>query len=167
MFNFVTSGPIEQQDRLASFARGSHFRDALSANINHLFMTPSQLQHGIFAHMPSWVNTLMSIRNRVVKWFGFNTSENTMVPESIELDVGDTAGFMHVIAKYPEEIISYAEDRHMAFYLSVSKRNNKVIVSTLVNQKTVIGRLYVTSILPFHYIIARAVIHSAVKAQRI
>ena len=166
-FSRIHNVPLPIDDRLSRIAQGHHFRDALGADISDQALTPSELQHAIFAHMPQWVHQLMSLRNKIVKAFGFKVGQENMAPESTELEVGDTAGFMTVIEKHRDEIISYAEDRHMAFYLSVSKCQKQVIVSTLVNQKTILGRLYVNAILPFHYVIARVVINNAIKAKRI
>lgn len=117
--------------------------------------------------MPSWVSKLMRARNRIVKLFGFEVGADNLTPNSDELKIGDKAGFLTVIEKTQDEIISYAEDKHMIFYISVLKQADQVIVSTLVNQKTLIGRLYVNSILPFHYVIARTVMNNALKAKRL
>lgn len=154
-------------DRLANKARAPYFRDALSVRIEKTRLTPSQLQHGVFAHMPAWVTHLMRIRNKIVKLFGFTVGADNLSPASDELAIGDKAGFLTISEKYDNEIISYSEDKHMSFYLSVLKESDQVIVSTLVNQKTLIGRLYVNSILPFHYVIARTVINNAIKDKRI
>lgn len=167
LFKRIQNTSISDGDRLSDFVKGHHFRDALSTEISNMSMTPSELQHAIFGHMPNWVHWLMSLRNKIVRIFGFEAGQENMTPERIELEVGDTAGFMTVKEKYNDEIISFAEDRHMEFYLSVAKRDQQVIVSTLVNQKTLIGRIYVTAILPFHYFVARAVIYHAIRAKRI
>lgn len=154
-------------DNLASKAESYYFRDALSAAITKSELSPSQLQHAIFAYMPNWVGSLMRLRNRIVKSFGFKVGADNLKPTSDELEVGDKAGFLTITEKSESEIISYSEDKHMTFYISVLKKSDEVIVSTLVNQKTLIGRIYVNSILPFHYIIARTVINNAIKANRI
>jgi len=51
--------------------------------------------------------------------------------------------------------------------MSVSKIADWEIVSTLVNQKTVIGRIYVNAIISFHCLIARLVVNQAPVKQRI
>lgn len=154
-------------DRLANKAQAPYFRDVLSVRIEKTTLTPSQLQHSIFAYMPAWVTVLMRIRNNIVKLFGFTVGADSLKPTSDELNISDKAGFLTIIEKHENEIISYSEDRHMSFYLSVMKQSDHVIISSLVNQKTLIGRLYVNSILPFHYIIARTVINNAIKDKRI
>lgn len=167
LFSNIQTLDEPKQDKLAGKVEGHYFRDALSMPLYNPSLSPSQLQHAIFAHMPSWVSKLMRIRNRIVKLFGFEVGADNLTPSSDELTIGDKAGFLTVIEKTQDEIISYAEDKHMIFYISVLKQADQVIVSTLVNQKTLIGRLYVNSILPFHYIIARTVMNNALKAKRL
>ena len=155
------------EDRLNNKAVFPYFRDALQASLSHQQLTPSQLQYAIFNYLPSWVNWLMKLRNKLVKLFGFEVGQANMTPKSDELSVGDQAGFLTIIEKSDNEIISYADDKHMTFYLSVKKQDSTVIVSSLVNQKTLVGRIYVNAVLPFHYFIVRIVINNAIKAKRI
>jgi hypothetical protein len=166
LFKAIQSLPLPQHDALDTRAVAPYFRDALQAKVERSELTPSQLQHAIFNHFPTWLNTLMSIRNRIVKVFGFNVDKTGMSSSKLELEVGDQAGFLTVIEKSDNEIISIADDKHMTFYLSVKKLGGSVVVSSLVNQKTLIGRVYVNAILPFHYFIARIVINNALKAKR-
>ena len=167
VFSSVQAVAQPKSDILSQKAQVPFFRDALSANVSQHQLSPSELQYAIFNYMPNWVNQLMSLRNNIVKFFGFEVGQNNMQPERAELAVGDQAGFLTVTEKYEDEIISHAEDKHMSFYISVKKQNNNVIVSTLVNKKTLIGKLYVNAILPFHYVIARTVIYHAIKTKRI
>ncbi|MEM0911792.1 MAG: DUF2867 domain-containing protein [Pseudomonadota bacterium] len=167
VFKYVWALQPDENDRLGVKAQGDFFRDAISARVDQHDMTPSQLQLAIFTNMPSWVNNLMALRNRLVGMFGFDVGTPDLTPQSGDLNIGDNAGFLTVIEKYDDEVISFAEDKHMEFYLSVSKNNGCVVVSTLVNQKTLIGRVYVNMIVPFHYIIARTVINNAKKAKRL
>jgi len=158
---------ISLTDFLASKANAPYFRDALAAPLSKKALAPGHIQINIFSHMPSWINKLMALRNRLVSVFGFKVGQTLSPSVDIELNVGDAAGFMTVIYRDEHEIISFAEDKHMQFYLSVSKQNGQAVISTLVNKKTFIGRVYVTAIIPFHWFIARAVINNAVKNQRI
>jgi len=167
LFNEITTLKSPYEDRLTLKEEQHFFRDALATPRNQQHLTPSQTQYAIFAYLPQWVNVLMRIRNVIVSFFGFNVGQDNLSPKSNELSVEDKAGFLTVTEKYNNEIISFAEDKHMDFYLSVAIKDNTIIVSTLVNQKTIIGRIYVNCILPFHYIIARTVIRNAIKSGRI
>ena len=167
LFSKITALSQPFNDRLSAKIKVHYFRDALACKRLNPQMTPSQVQHAIFSHMPTWVNRLMGIRNRIVSMFGFDASNNNMTPQSDELCVGDEAGFLMVIEKHDDEIISYADDKHMTFYLSVAFVGDNFVISSLVNQKTTIGRIYMHCIAPFHYFIARIVINNAIKAGRV
>ena len=167
LFSDIKALPSPVGDALSARAQAPYFRDALQASMSKPDLSPSQLQYAIFTYMPGWVHGLMKVRNKLVKAFGFEVGQASMAPKSDELQIGEQAGFLTVIDKSQDEIISYADDKHMTFYLSVKKQDDSVIVSTLVNKKTWIGRLYVNGILPFHYVIARVVINNALKAGRI
>jgi hypothetical protein len=164
----VTSRPIPTDDFLASIRTKHSFRDALSAPISQPTLTATKAQLSIFSHMPKWVTTLMTIRNKIVKVFGFNVGiDSSLEMKKTELKLGDSAGFMTVISLSEHEVISFTEDKHMQFYMSVTTDKQQATVSILVNLKTPIGRLYMALITPFHWVIARVVIHAAVKEQRL
>jgi len=169
-FDKIRALPEPSNDRLAEKVSKYYFRDALATKRINKQLTASQLQFAIFAHMPSWVDSLMKVRNYCVALFGFSVGTGEaggMSPKVDELAVGDRAGFLVVTEKTAHEIVSSAEDKHMAFYLSVAIQGDDVVISTLVNQKTMIGRIYVNFILPFHYVIARSVINNAIRAGRV
>jgi translation elongation factor EF-G len=166
-FSAIQALKLPIDDRLSSKAISPFFRDALQTPLSQTQLTPSQVQYAIFNYLPKWVSGLMQLRNKLVRVFGFEVGQTSMKPTSDELKVGDKAGFLTIIEKSDDEIISQADDKHMTFYLSGKKLNNTVIISSLVNQKTGIGRIYVNAVLPFHYFIARIVINNAIKAKRI
>lgn len=167
LFKNITSKKPPHHDRLCFKDSGHTFRDALVAKRTLLELSPGQIQYAIFGYLPDWVNSLMALRNRLVKVFGFEVGQNSMLPASTDLKVGDQAGFLTVIECYPDEIISIADDKHMTFYLSVALKDDTFIISSLVIQKTWTARVYVNAILPFHYFIARLVINNAIKAKRV
>ncbi|MDG9667742.1 DUF2867 domain-containing protein [Hahella sp. CR1] len=167
----VSAVPIPTDDYLGQRAARPYFRDALAAPVSNKSLTPGQLQNAIFTVMPLWVQALMALRNRIVGVLGFEvgrtfTDDRSVFPPR-DLQVGDAVAFMHVIHADASEVVSFTEDKHMQFYLSVSKQGEQVVVSTLVNLKTLTGRLYMAMIKPFHWLIARVVIHNAVKDGRI
>lgn len=167
MFSAISSLTAPFEDRLAEKSHDAHFRDALLIARNKPELSPSETQHAVFNYMPGWVSTLMKLRNTLVKLFGFEVGQANFKTKKVELEVGDKAGFLTVLEKFDDEIISGAEDKHMQFFISVKLTDNNIVISTLVNKKTLMGKLYVNSILPFHYIIARSVMINAQKAGRI
>ena len=164
----VKAVAVPSADFLASRRSKHSFRDALSAPLSNTSISASQAQLAIFSHMPHWVNKLMALRNKIVGLFGFEVATDaTLHTAQADLKLGDRAGFMKVIAVNKQEVISFAEDKHMSFYICVSIQNANVVVSTMVNLKTTIGKIYMTIIKPFHWVIARVVINNAVKNQRL
>lgn len=167
MFSSIKATKPSSRDELSKFEQVPFFRDALVSPISKPDLCAQQIQHAIFGYMPKWVHTLMKIRNSVVSKLGFKVGVDSMSSNNKDLQAGDKVGFMKIKSITPTEVICFAEDKHMDFYISVSKNNTQATISTLVNQKTLIGRLYVNAIIPFHYVIARAVIANALKAKRI
>jgi hypothetical protein len=164
----VKAVSIPKNDYLSKQKNNRHFRDALAVPLQKKHLQPDQIQLAIFGYMPNWVNRMMTLRDKMVRSLGFNTGEgmmSTQVPEA--LDEGDRAGFLTIIQKDDQEIISLAEDKHMQFYLSVRKEESQAVVSCLVNPTSKIGWLYLQLILPFHWLIARSVLHNAAKKQRL
>ncbi len=167
MFDSVTAIEVSTTDLLAKQRKGRYFRDALSIPFSKPQLTPGNIQHRIFAYMPIWGNKLMSLGNAIVGCFGLTVEQDSRLHGKEDLQLGDSAGFMKVIYCEGDEIISYAQDKHMDFYLSVTKRDGHAIISTLVNKKIYFGRLYVNFIVPFHWVIARTVLAGAVKKGRV
>ncbi|MBB1488671.1 DUF2867 domain-containing protein [Oceanospirillum sediminis] len=160
--------PVPESHYLTEKRQKRYFHDALTVPLQKSELRPDQIQIAIFSHMPDWVNNMMAIRNRLVRSLGFNTEGNLMEQTPPErLQEGDQVGFLSIIHQSEQDIISYSEDKHMQFYLGVSKTDTSAIVSTLVNPKTRTGWLYLQFIRPFHWLIARAVLHNAVKKKRI
>lgn len=167
MFKGVSATKPNHEDKLGKLEQAPFFRDALVSPISKTELTAQQIQHAIFGYMPKWIHILMKVRNLIVSKLGFEVGVNSMSSDRNSLQEGDQVGFMNIKSITATEVICFAEDKHMEFYLSVSKNEKQATISTLVNQKTLIGRLYVNAIIPFHYVIARAVIANAVKAKRI
>jgi len=163
----VKAVTVPGADFLSEKSIAPYFRDALQVTLTKPELSAAQVQYRVFSQMPKWVDSLMSLRNRIVKHFGFDVASSSITPNNDQLKVGDAVGFMTVIRCDEKEIVSFAEDKHMQFYLSVSKCTNRAVISTLVNKKTLFGRIYVTAIIPFHWLIARVVINQATVRNRI
>ncbi|WP_221798143.1 DUF2867 domain-containing protein [Oceanobacter mangrovi] len=167
----VRSLAVSDQDWLASSCRSPDLADRLAIPVTRHGLKPGQLQWQIFGHMPGWVDALMRLRNRLVAVFGFASGDVRPARHCGDdpkcLQAGEQAGFLTVLVSTDEVCISHAEDRHMSFWLAVSKEAGQAVVATRVQSKTRLGRLYLELIRPFHWLIARAVISSAAKAGRI
>lgn len=115
---------IPSSDFLAHKPISLYFRDALMSQQQ---LEPEKIQINIFSHMPQWVDWLMTSRNLIVGIFGFEVAVDSFAPnnENKPLEIGDPVGFMTVIHRDEHQIVSFSEDKHMEFYMSVSTFVNK------------------------------------------
>jgi hypothetical protein len=160
-------GSDRGDDDLHYRAQTPYFRDCLQVKLDRPELSISEIYHGIFSHMPRWIMRLMQIRNALVGILGFATAKSNQTKALNLLKQGDDLGFIKVKEISEDHLIGFSEDKHMAFYLLLSKKEGGVEVSTLVNKKTWIGRIYVNAILPFHWLIARTAINQALKEKRL
>jgi len=81
---------------------------------------------------------------------------------------GQEAGFL-IIDKVSElELVCVAYEKNMDMWLSVLKvSDDQFAISTLVNLKTKVGKVYMIFIKPFHKIVAKYCIKQALKSGRI
>lgn len=108
------------------------------------------------------------MRNKLVKYMGFTTSESNLQLPLESIVEGNQAGFLIIEHVSPQEVICGAYDKHMDMWVSVaSQENQQFVLSTLVNLKTRRGHIYMALIKPFHKIIARYSIYSALKGDRL
>ncbi|MCZ2722705.1 DUF6463 family protein [Marinomonas sp. 15G1-11] len=164
----VKSIKVPTDDYLARHRAQGAFRDALIAPLTKGKMTPYEIYLQIFSYLPSWVNGLMSMRNVLVKKLGFDVATEIYdQKKSTDIQIGDKVGFMNIILLTDHEIVGMSEDKHMQLYMSTNVQDGYVTLSTMVNLKTRIGRIYMFIITPFHWVIARTVMRQAVIQKRI
>lgn len=100
----------QEDDQLAVNIKAQvpYFRIALSVRTKKTTLMPCQLQHSIFAYIPTWVSVLMRIRNKIVKLFGVTLGVDYLRPTSDKLNIGYKAGFLAITEKCEDEIVSYS-----------------------------------------------------------
>jgi len=124
--------------------------------------------HGIFGHLPKFVQLAMKLRNAVVKWFGFSAGATEMTLPIQDIEVGKRAGFLVFEAVSDQEVVTAAYEKNMDMWLSVMKlEQQEFAVSTLVNLKTRSGRFYMAFIKPFHKLVAKYCIANALRQGRL
>ena len=62
------------------------------------------------------------------------------------------------------EVIAGFNDRHLDFRVSVVSRENRVYLATCVHTHNILGRAYLTLIMPFHILIARNALSRVAKS---
>lgn len=128
----------------------------------------------VTAGTPGWVNTLMTLRNRVVSLVGLKnlgtlSGLDPHKPASA-YRIGDRVGIFTLFANTPDEVLLGDKDKHLDVMLSVHKsvdaRSGQVLatVSTVVHVHNWLGRLYMLPVTPMHRLIAPAVLRGAARA---
>ncbi|MDW3222398.1 MAG: DUF2867 domain-containing protein [Paracoccaceae bacterium] len=100
----------------------------------------------IIVAFPEWAKILVALRNLITSPFGLMKDG----PASAQ-----KLGFFPVESSSDAEVIAGFNDRHLDFRVSVLSKEGHIYLATWVRPHNIGGRIYLTSILPFHILIAR------------
>jgi hypothetical protein len=119
---------------------------------------------------PSWIRTLMALRNIIVRVVGLKTTpRNRGDLTRTPLQPGAALGIFRVFARSADEILLGENDRHLDFRVSVLRQSDGttdwVIVSTVVHFNNWLGRAYFLPVRPLHRLIVSAMLRSALQHQ--
>jgi hypothetical protein len=110
----------------------------------------------MLARGPRWIETLMTLRNRLVAPFGLKT------PLPTGTGATDTIGIFPVLSESPNRLVAGFNDKHLDFRVVVdvasSGHGQRVTATTLVLTHNLLGRVYLAIILPFHRLIVRTML---------
>jgi hypothetical protein len=135
---------------------GAQFSDAFSIEIEGAGLDARQAAERMLGRGPRWIDWLISLRNTLVTPFGLKTpSPNAHVS-------ADTVGIFPVLSETPGRLVAGFNDSHLDFRVVVdvatAGRGQCVTLTTLVLTHNLLGRVYLAMILPFHRLIARAML---------
>jgi hypothetical protein len=110
-------------------------------------MTAAEAARRALGSAPSWVQSLMALRNRLTSLIGLNAA----APPAHSGLIG-TFPLLHSDDR--EAVVGY-DDRHLDFRIVVDVRegpaDSQVIgMTTLVRRRNFFGRLYLAAVMPFH-----------------
>ena len=160
--------PLPENCSLHGMAKGKGYQDAFAFQLKDQTQDSRSVYLAIFGQLPKPVRFMISLRNKLVGLFGFETSPEGMTITADQIKEGAKAGAMTILKATGEEVIVGSEERHMAVWLSLQKHpDNLYTLSSRVNLHTGIGRAYMQLIKPFHKVIAAYSIESAFKAGRL
>jgi hypothetical protein len=138
--------------------------------------TPAQDLVAIYAavlgHLPKVFKRLLVVRSHLVKPLGIAGVSYGDLARSIDIErhyaVGDKIGRWTLFARHPDELITGANDRHLAFRVSVFRDvRPRIVLSTAVMTHNTFGRAYLATILPFHRFGVARLLRDASAAGRI
>ena len=107
--------------------------------------------------VPAWVGLLTQLRNLAVRPFGLKVGAEPDAPPESRI------GIFPLISQAQGRVVLGLDDRHLDFRLLVEVNDlgagrQQVAVSTIVKTHNLLGRTYLAIIMPFHRIIAPAML---------
>ena len=154
----VTCVPVEPAT-LALLA-GTQMSDAYRLLVDDISVDAPTAATRMFARAPRWIRGLMALRNRLVAPLGLKTSL------SGEPAATRRIGLFPVIAAAPDRVLLGLDDKHLDFRIAVDAvlvgtRHRQITTTTLVRTHNLLGRVYLTTVLPFHRTIVPALVAQA------
>lgn len=95
--------------------------------------------------LPGWANALLRLRTWIVRPLGLKTEVS---------DSGDKAIFP-VTYEDADELIIGTDDSHLNFRISLMQQAGRLHMATWVHRNNLLGRVYLTVVMPFHILIVR------------
>jgi hypothetical protein len=141
---------IDPPPSLAEILPGANFVDAYRLVVAEPGLSAQIAAQRMFDRRPAWIDVLMMVRDVAVRPFGLRTS--TAATERTR-----KVGIFPVCAVAPNRIVLGADDKHLDFRIVVdtisTDTESAVTATTLVRLNNRLGRIYLTTILPFHRVI--------------
>jgi len=163
----VIATAVPSESALQSSLADADFYDAYEAPLNVAMLSPTEIFLRGSRATPQWVNSLMSIRNRIVRLFGLK-DVGAMVATTKASDayqVGDRLGIFSIFGKTENELLLGIDDRHLDVRVSVLKSHRNglphYIVSTVVRVHNLLGRLYMAPVGRIHPLVVKSMMRRA------
>ncbi len=133
--------------------------DTFEVRTSRRFSDAEHAARSIMDSLPGWAAGLMDMRDRIVGPLGLKTGKAMEAASNT-----NCVGFFPVIANSPERILLGEDDQHLNFRVAVDlhtdQAGQRVRLSTLVQRNNAMGTAYLAAIMPFHKLIAKAMLRS-------
>lgn len=147
-----------------------HYSDSFSGEVKKEFEIETAAK-AFFLTAPDWVNSLMRIRNRIVRLFGLKAptgkQDPTQLLNSAKWEPGEVIGLFKIYNKNENEIVFGQDDRHLNFRISLLKDQNldkaSLILTTTVVFNNLFGRIYFLPVRLFHKPIVKAMMRNLIR----
>lgn len=143
---------------------GAQFIDAFRVEVGTAQLSAREACVRMVLHGPRWIDALTRLRNILVKPLGLKTSGEG-APAS-----GGLIGLFPVLSETPERLVAGFDDYHLDFRIVVdvagAAADRRVTLTTLVRTNNLLGRAYLTLIIPFHKLVARSMMGEIVEPAR-
>jgi Protein of unknown function (DUF2867) len=159
----VQAMPLPRSGAIVPYLAGADFADAWCVDVAHPERTALQHFRQALAATPSWVHSLMRLRNRAVSLVGLKQAADWNPPVG-DVEVGSRLGIFEVVHLSEDEVIAGDSDKHLRVVVSlqrwpsVAPQPATVSLTTAVHLHNTLGRLYMLPVWPAHKRIAPSVL---------
>jgi len=160
---------IPAQSQLFARKAGASYSDSYEIPLTKSTLNAEELYREIVAQTPPWINVLMRVRESIAPCVGvrkvglLGKGATATGPAT----VGEKMDIFTIWSVTEKEIIVGEDDSHLNFRLSLLKLResgrDKVVLSMIVNVNNLVGRVYLAMVLPFHKVIMRTFLNTAVR----
>jgi hypothetical protein len=165
----ATAVSLPPESGVADAYASTNLADAYSIELPGGASTdPELLARFIFAQQPSWVGSLMAVRDAVVGKLGLKTAKQLAALGAAAKT--DRVGIFRIYSKGPMEVVLGEDDKHLDFRVSVlcslqpsPEGKRRLTLSTVVHCHNRLGRLYIFVIAPFHRLVVRSSLDRAAR----
>lgn len=161
----IATTAIPQHTEIAQHLGGADFHDCYQIDIAPTSESALALYLKVVAATPRWVNTMMTLRNRIVRLVGLKNlgalGDTDGAKPASAYHVGDRVGIFSIVYLSQQEVILGDSDKHLKVEVSVCKLPGKVAVSTVVHTRNALGRIYMLFVAPAHRRIVPATLRNA------
>ena len=165
----VTSVSLPPESRVTSMYAAVNLADAYSIELpSGTSQDPEVLARFIFSELPPWMTGLMNIRDAVVAGFGLKTAKHLKHIDAKNNE--NRVGIFKIYSKEKTELIVGEDDKHLDFRLSVLYSGTasplgrqRLILSTVVHCHNRLGRVYISTIAPFHRLLVQSSMRHAAR----
>jgi hypothetical protein len=144
---------IEPEPGVGQSLPGAHFVDAYRVIVADAGLDATVAARLMLERPPAWTRRLMALRNALVTPFGLKTGRETD-------DRRQKIGMFPIESATPRRVVLGFDDKHLDFRVVVDVATagvaSEVTATTLVRLHNLLGRGYLTAIMPFHKLIVRS-----------
>jgi hypothetical protein len=150
-------------------AQTASFADAFSTLVPRSDLTATELFIAIGRQTPAWINSLMNLRNSIVRQLGLkDLGTLAALPHTLvePLQPDRRVGIFTFVRSTPDELVVQDDDKHLTVQLALLKRNidaehDEITLCTVVHTHNTLGSLYMLPVGRVHKRIVPAVLAQA------
>lgn len=159
---------LSPESVLCDIIRPGDFLDCYTVNMATETLPLSDIAQCVFTTFPWWARVLLGLRDVGVSLFGLKTTARlpTNLSYRETLQVGESINFLRIQSLSENEIILGEDDTHLDFRISFRRdpeELGQISLATLVHTHNRFGRFYLSLIKPFHVLIVKTQLDTAVR----